>query len=263
MKTTELALKEATIVQERRMPSPIEILEGVVKGGITSENMMVVKDLREIIREERDWMAKKSFNADFFNLKKDIATLQICADKVVKTDKGVIAYVSASEKELSEKLEPLLLKHGFTMLFGQRQDDNRTVAIITLMHQEGHDETREYAVRSGATNRMKDDTQADTGATTSAWRHLVIKFFGLKSRIREDDDARNVGNSITPEQAQLLRERVEACHADEAAFLRFAGATSYETIPALRYDELNKMLAKKEAAKRPKEEKNEQGEYKF
>lgn len=266
MKTTELALKEATIIQERRMPSPIEILEAAVKGGITQENMAVVKELREMVRDEQNAQAKKAFNRDFFALKSDINTMQLCADREAKDRSGNVTYVYCSEAEISKKLEPLLMRHGFATMFGQRQEGERTVAILTLIHRDGHEETREYAVRGGKTNAMKDETAVDAGATTTAWRHLVTKFFGLKSRIREDDDARNLGNSITPEQAQLLRERVEACHADEGAFLRFAGATSYESIPALRLPELEKMLAKKEAAKKPEthpEKRNPDGTFSF
>lgn len=263
MKSTELALKEATIVQERRMPSPIEILEAAVKGGITTENMAVVKELREMVRDEQNAQAKKAFNRDFFELKQDINKMQLCADREAKDRSGNVTYVYCSEAEISRQLEPLLSKHGFATMFGQRQDCERTVAILTLIHREGHEETREYAVRGGKTNAMKDETAVDAGATTTAWRHLVTKFFGLKSRIREDDDARNIGEHITVEQADALHRRVETCGADKEAFLRFAGASSFDSIPALRLPELEKMLAKKEAARKPKEEKNEDGTYRF
>jgi Skp family chaperone for outer membrane proteins len=171
------------------------------------------------------------------------------ADKAAKTDGGAIAYRYCSEKELASGLEPVLFRHGFTMLFGQRDEGERTVAIITLIHRDGHEETREYSVRSGATNRMKDATAADTGATTSAWRHLVIKMFSLKSRIREDDDARNQGggDKVTPQQADELERRVKETNINVAAFLKLAKAATFGEIQAIQYDILDAILRTKEA----------------
>jgi hypothetical protein len=135
------------------------------------------------------------------------------------------------------------------MLFGQRDDAGKTAALITLIHQDGHEETREYSVRSGSTNAMKDATAADTGATTSAWRHLVIKMFGLKSRIQESDDPRNLGDTntrITPERADELERRAQLTNSNIPAFLKLAGAAKFSEIPAVNYDMLDRMLASKE-----------------
>ena len=96
---------------------------------------------------------------------------------------------------------------------------------------------------------MKDATAADTGATTSAWRHLVIKMFGLKSRIREDDDPRNLGDmntKVTPAQAEELERRAQLTNSNVAALLQFCKATSFADIPASKYDEVDSLLRKKE-----------------
>ena len=98
---------------------------------------------------------------------------------------------------------------------------------------------------------MKDATAVDSGSTTSAWRHLVIKMFGLKSRIREEGDARNVGAFITPEKAFELAERVIACGADAGKFLAFAQAESFEKIGEAILPQLEAMLKAKEKAAKP------------
>jgi hypothetical protein len=159
---------------------------------------------------------------------------------------GKVAYSYCSETELSSMLEPVLLKHGFTMMFGQRSDEGKIVAIITLIHEEGHEETREYSVRSGNTNALKDATAADTGATTSAWRHLVIKMLGIKSRIREDADPRNLGGKVTKEQAEELEQRVAITNSNRATFLKMAGVDSFAAIPTLKYEVLDQLLRMKE-----------------
>jgi hypothetical protein len=226
-------------------PSTIGILQAFVDKGITSENVAAFSQLIALKREEDSRQSKIAFNKSFFRLKTELATMNFYCDKEAKDRSGGVMYSYCSEEEISNKLEPVLFKHGFAMMFGQKQQDSRIIAEITLIHSEGHEEKREYAVRSGATNAAKDATQADTGSTTSAWRHLVIKMFGLKSRISEQGDARNIGAPISFDQAQTLREMVKETKSDEKAFLKFAGAPSYEEIGALEYDRLFRALEMK------------------
>jgi len=236
---------------EKLMPTSLDILDAAVRGGVTSENVAVVKEIIAMRREEVAHESKAKFNRAFFELRQEISTMNFYADKAAKTDGGAVAYTYCSEKELSSKLEPVLFKYGFAMLFGQRDEQEKTVAVITLIHKDGHEENREYSVRSGGTNRMKDATAADTGATTSAWRHLVIKMFGLKSRIRESDDARNLGDlstKVTKEQAAELEHRAKMINANVPAFLKFAGADSFANIPAQNFDVMDRFLKSKEKA---------------
>ena len=198
-------------------------------------------------REELREGAKETFGRAFFQLRKSMP--EIYADKAAKTSSGTIAYTYCSEEEISKMLEPHLFRHGFAMMFGQRAEDGRTVAIVTLIHEGGHQETREYSVRSGSTNAMKDATAADAGATTTAWRHLMIKMFALKSRLRSEDDPRNEGGAVTPEIAFELERRVGETNSNKDAFLKFAGAKTFAEIPAGKYDVLDGYLRKKEAGK--------------
>src|ERR1700685_3120670 len=236
----------------RVAPSPLELIQGVLSAGVTKENVEVVEKLLTLHREEQSRVRKVSFNRHLFALRKDVASMAFYADKCPTTDTGKVAYTYCSEREIAEKLDPLLFKHGFAMMFGQRQDGERSVAIITLVHEDGHEETREYAVRSGQTNRMKDATAADTGATTSAWRHLCIKLFGLKSRIREDADEGNEGDPnafVTPAQAEELEHRARMVNANIPAFLACAKAESFAKIPARKYEELDWLLKRKKSRK--------------
>lgn len=257
-KQLEIAPREAMPVAVAPITS-LSILEAAVRGGINKDNVEVVERLVALRRDEMKEESKAAFARAFFKLRQEIATLEIYADKTCKTTKGDVAFTYCSEEELADKLDPLLLRHGFAMMFGQRSDEGRSVAIVTLMHEAGHQETREYSVRAGATNSMKDATSADAGATTTAWRHLVIKLFGLKSRIRSEDDPRNLGEHITAEQAQELSDRVQATGSDERAFLRYAGVrlndgepvmpAHYAQIMTSRYADLDQSLKRKEKTK--------------
>jgi len=239
-------------VAPRPTPTTIDLLEAAVKGGITGENVAVVQAIIAMKREEVAYKSKLEFNRAFFELRQAISRMDFYADKAAMNN-GKVAYRYCSENELSAGLEPVLFKHGFSMLFSQRCEDGKIVAVVTLIHKEGHEVTGEFAVRSGNTNAMKDATAADTGATTSAWRHLVIKMFGLKSRICESDDARNLGDlskKVSPEVAFELERRVKECNLSVVTILKYAGADTFADIPAVNYDVLDRMIAAKEKAGR-------------
>jgi hypothetical protein len=226
-------------------PSSLTILQAAVQGGINKDNVEVVERLVALRREEVREEARAAFARAFFQLRKSMP--EIYADKSAKLGNGEIAYTYCSEEEISKMLEPHLFAHGFAMMFGQRHEDGRTVAIVTLVHEMGHQETREYSVRAGATNSVKDATKADAGSTTTAWRHLMIKLFGLKSRLRtEDTDARLEGGRITQAQADELERRVKETNSDVKKFLRVAGTSSFAGILANKYDVLDALLAEKE-----------------
>ena len=250
MNDTQLVKSEPMSLAPAKLTS-LDILESAVRGGITSENVSVVKELIAMRREEASLEAKSKFNRAFFELREDISHMDFYADKTAKTDSGAAVYSYCSERELQSKLDPVLFRHGFAMLFGQRDEGEKTVAIITLIHKDGHQEDREYAVRSGGTNRMKDATAADTGATTSAWRHLVIKMFGIKSRISETDDARNLGSYITKKQADDLEMRIKLTNSNLMGYKELAGilpTEGFEKCTTSKYEVLDQLLSRKERA---------------
>jgi hypothetical protein len=242
-KLAKIESQELAVV--RPALTSLDILNAAVSGGITSESVGVVERIIAMRREEVSAANIAKFNKSFFKLRQEISGMDFYADKAAMNN-GKVAYSYCSETELSSMLEPVLLKHGFTMMFGQRSDEGKIVAIITLIHEEGHEETREYSVRSGNTNALKDATAADTGATTSAWRHLVIKMLGIKSRIREDADPRNLGGKVTKEQAEELEQRVAITNSNRATFLKMAGVDSFAAIPTLKYEVLDQLLRMKE-----------------
>ena len=246
-KIDAIAVQAIDVPVPQSTPTALSILDAAVRGGITTENISVVKEIIQMRREELAEQAKAEFAKAFFRLKKTLATTEIYADKAAQHN-GKTAYVYCSEEEINRKLEPLLLANGFALLFGQRNEDGKVVAIITIIHEGGHQEVREFAVRVGSTNAMKDATAADTGSTTSAWRHSMIKIFGLKSRITIED-ARVEGDpnaKITEAQAAELEDRAKLLNMKMDVFFRLAGANKFSEIPARNYDVLSNMLREKE-----------------
>ena len=239
----ELPLAEKMQVAAPALTS-LDILNSAVQGGVTSENVAVVERIIAMRRDELKEKAKSEFAQAFFRLKKAIAETGFYADKQAMNN-GKVAYIYCSETEISDKLEPILLANGFSMLFSQRQEDGKVVAVVTLIHEGGHEHVSTYSVRSGSTNAMKDATAADSGATTSAWRHLVMKLFGLKSRISDTADPRNEGSAITAQQADDLKHRAEMLNC-VPVILEMAGAKTFREILSGRYPVLVNAIEIKE-----------------
>jgi len=251
MKTDQLSLAETgPLAVQPSQPNAMQILDTAIRGGITSENVSVVKELLAMRRDELAFENKSSFNRAFFRLKTEINKMDFYADKFATTKSGGTAYTYCSETELASKLEPVLFKYGFAMMFGQRQDGDRVIVEVTLVHEDGHEEKREYSVRTGATNQMKDATAADTGSTTSAWRHLVIKLFGLKSRIREEGDAHNEGLKVTFEKVAYLKEQIAETSSSDEQLLHIAGVEKWEDIGENVYNVIINMIEEKKRKQR-------------
>lgn len=209
-----------------RQPTTMDLIQTALVGGVTTENVGVIERLAALRREEIAAVSKANFNRDFFALKRDIAKLNFYADKEAKNNTGKVMYVYCSETEMSDKLEPVLDRHNFSMLFSQERDGDTVTAVVTLIHVGGHEHTSRFTVRVGSTNSAKDATAADAGSTTSAWRHLVMKLFGLKSRISDVQDPRLIGDLITETQAMNLQIAAQEVGMKEVVFLRLAGVTA-------------------------------------
>ena len=241
--TLDLALDDDRRAVAAPSPSVINILEAAVKGGLTADNVVVAKELIQLIREEKAEGAKTAFAKALFQLRKNMPEIYI--DKEATNNAGKVAYRYCSEEEISKKMEPHLMAYGFTTLFSQKESDGRVTAELTLIHEEGHETHHEFTVRAGATNAMKDATAADSGASTTAWRQLMMKLFGLKSHLSNRPDAQIVGERITEDQALWLRDAIKQTHSDEVAFLAWMGAKTYEEIGASDYERGYKSLNKK------------------
>ena len=249
----ELMKPEAGAVAVRPQPTAIDILQAAIEKGITSENVAVVKEIRQMVRDERDDHAKVAFHRAFFALRKEMPI--VYADKQVKTDSGAMAFQYCSPQEIKDVLEPLMLRHGFCTMTAQRMDNEATVTVIvSLIHEAGHQHDSTFTLRVGQENRLVKGPQVVAGATTAAERHCLVKLFGLRTRINPDGDANNLGTHITPEQAADLERRVAATKSDRDLFLRLAGAKTFAEIMSGRFSDLDAALAKRERIQKAKAE---------
>lgn len=211
----------------------------VVAGTIKQEHVSVMKELLAMD-------AERKFNAAFVSLQADLPT--IVATTVI-TNRGKYEKF----EDIMRVVGPLLTKHGFTVSFSQDCKDNRIIETCTLSHAAGHSRPNSFAVRAG---KADSDTQADCKASTTAKRNALCNALNIVIRqdvINEENDAGIEGDPnafLTPEQAFEIERRAQEIHANIPALLKFAQATSFNTIPANKYAELDSMLRRKEQAGR-------------
>jgi hypothetical protein len=231
-------------------PTPLTILQAAIEGGVTAESVGVVERLAAMCREQRAEDARTAFNRAFFQLKREMPVLY--ADKQVRTKSGAVAFQYVSPEEIKNMLDPLMTKHGFCTMAGQVLANGEATVTVTLIHESGHSESRSFTVRVSPGNQLMTPTQCDASASSSAERHCLMKIFGLRTRLNESDDPRNIGDMVTPEQADELERRVKETNSNVTAFLQFGGSKTgkFSDIPANRYADCDAMLRRKEGGGR-------------
>lgn len=246
-KTAELTTVEqnATAIQASPEPRIGDLMKMVLAGGVTPECVGVVERLCKLKSEQDAQAAKRDFAAAFADLQSDMPMVK--AEKAVPNKDGSVRYHYAPYEDIMKQVNPLLRKYGFTLSFSTKVEAPRVTAICTLMHRSGHERTNEYAVRIGNGPPGSSDTQADGAAYSYAQRGALCDCLGIVVSAR-DNDAREIGALISPDMAEHLRQRVSETGSNEAAFLKYAGAATFHTIPANRYEALDLLLKKKEGA---------------
>jgi hypothetical protein len=234
-------------------PSPAQMMQQMIKSGVTAENVAAFKELAELSWrfEERD--AKRQFAAAFVRLQKKLPV--IVASSVIPNRGKYERF-----EDVMKVVGPLLAEEGFSVSFSQEQNENRITATCHLMHEAGETHTNPFTVRVGG--RADSETQADCKASTTAKRNALLQALNIVIRqdcLQSEDDPRNEGGFITEEQAEELQRRVAETESNELAFLKFCGVsaiagkpslTHYKSIGSNRYDAADEMLRRKEQAGR-------------
>ena len=155
-------------------------------------------------------------------------------------------------EDILRKVSPIMARHGFCVSFSQDVSADRIIETCKLMHSGGHSQSNSFAVRAGG--RADSDTQADCKASTTAKRNAFCNALNIVIAqdvfATEENDATVIGDPnhfVTPEQADELERRVKETNSNVPAFLKFAAASTFGTILASKYDELDASLRRKES----------------
>jgi hypothetical protein len=227
----------------REEPTVGLMLQTLIEKGITAENVMALTQLCDLKERMDRRQAEKEFAAAFALLQSEMPKVK--ATKAVMNKDGTLRYKFAPYEEIMRQAQPFVVKYGFSVTFDDTTEGDRITATCTLMHGSGHSRSNRFACRIGSGPPGSSDSQKDGSASSYAKRYALCNCLNIIVE-RIDDDANLIGSPMHPENVKELRERVERVKADEAAFLKYAGAAHYEAIPAERYDDLNELLFKKE-----------------
>ncbi len=218
------------------------ILTAIKSGEVTAEKVAAMDGAMQLCERMQNREAEKHFAAAFVELQHDMPVI---------TAKTVIPNRGKYEKfeDVMNVVGPLLSKHGFTVSFTNDFKENRIIETCHLRHIGGHSQSNSFAVRVG---RADTETQADCKAATTAKRNALLNCLNIVVRqdvLTDEYDAAIEGDpnaKVTPEQAFELERRAKETNSNIAAFLDVAKAKSFADIPANRYDEMDRLLARKE-----------------
>jgi hypothetical protein len=241
----------------------LQMVQASIQGGLTKENVDVTEKLLALFERMDAKKAEKAFNEALTAVQTECRAVGIEAVREVKNKDGSSRYFYASKGDILKVAGPILDRHGFSVSFDVEYDGPRCFAICEFRHKAGHKEKKRYGVRPGSGPPGSNEPQADGSGITYAQRGALTGWLNLTiGKDADENDARQVGDTIPAEKAMELQKRLRACGADEAGFLKFAGAgavadtataeevfMAYLRIPASRLPELEKALAKKERTK--------------
>lgn len=227
-------------------PSAGQLLAAVLERGVTAESVGVVREMLQMQRELREEEAKREFAQALSALQDETGQIQAMS---VVTKKGGIGelYRYAKLEDIMKRVQPLLVKHGFSFSFDTIGGDGNLTAIFELTHKSGHSKRNQFTCRVSK-GLNTNSSQDDMGAKSYAKRGALCDGLGIV--ISQDNDARTVdhGEFVSAQIAGDLRMRfVKTKFADrEAAMLKWLHAASWEEIPAHRIEDLISQVQKAE-----------------
>lgn len=147
---------------------------------------------------------------------------------------GALRSKFARIEDIDTAIRPLCKEHGFAFSFDSESTPQGIKFSCTMSHRDGHTETKTMWLPSDK-GPGRNDVQAVGSATSYARRYLLQMHLHLVTR-DEDDDGNGGGGPVTPEQAKRLREDLADVGGNEARFLNWIAAASFEEIPAANYN---------------------------
>jgi len=250
MNTPNLALTDCKPM-EVAAPSPMHMMQSLIKEGLTKDNALAFEKLAELQWKFEAREAEKTFAAAFAELQSK--TKAIKATHAVNTRDGALKFKVAKFEELWEQLKPLFEKHKFTAGFVQKYEDGmplRVTQVFILQHApSGHKTETPFTVRVGQGPPGASEFQADGAACSYAKMRAVCNCLNIIIEQAIGDDASALGDTstkVTKDQSDELERRLALVNGRASDFLTLAGAKCFADIPAATYGILDRFLAKKE-----------------
>lgn len=169
----------------------------------------------------------------------------------IKNKTGMVVANYMKYEDIDLEIRPRLQKEGFSLKHDRKHIDGKMVVKTTLKHRSGHEESVEIPLPYDKENALKSALQAAVGTFSVGKRVNVCSLLNIVQE-GEDDAARMAdANAVTDDQAAHIKNELERLYLagadiDTKRLLNFIGAGEVEKIPAAKYDDVIKLLKRKD-----------------
>lgn len=223
--------------------TPMSLLAVAVERGHDPQQLKQLMDLQE------QWEANQARKA----YAEAMHACQQSMPRIVKDRQNTHTRTSyATLEAVQRSAQPVYAQHGFSLSYGEADCPISTMkrTVCDVRHIGGHCERYhiDLPVDGSGANGGRSSMNAVQGAistTSYAQRRLLCMIFNI-TLTDEDDDAQTL-SVITPEQADQLKDWLDATNTSVANFLKWGGCQSLSAFPANKYDEAVEYLKRKGA----------------
>jgi len=220
--------------------TPAGMLDRAVAGGASIETLERLMALYE------RWMAserRRAFDAAIAAAKAEIPVIRKNRHVGFESKRtgSSTDYDFEDFAEIARTVDPILAKHGLSYRFRTAMQGDLLTVTCILSHVAGHSgENQLPAPRDMSGN--KNPIQALGSTQTYLQRYTLKAALGLAAAKDDDAGSASALSSISPEDVQLLREKMAACEMSEQRFCAAMKVASIEDLPASRFDEADRRL---------------------
>lgn len=153
----------------------------------------------------------------------------------------------AKLESIAKSIQPIIAKHGFSLSFGTDDCPREGFHRVTcdVMHRDGHTVRRHAdlpADSAGIKGQVNKTPMHAFGSTmTYGRRYLTLLIFNI-STADDDGNAAGDGPTITVDQFQSLREKIETAGADEAKMCTHFKIGELHELPQMKYGQADALL---------------------
>lgn len=217
--------------------TPMAMISRAVASGASMEMVKELLDLRNLIAEQE---AK----AEYANAKAEAMSEM---PTVPMSGRGHNGRPYATLRDITSITKPVLARHGLSLGFDVQVESDAVIVRAKLLHRNGYEELTPPMQMPLDKSGSKNSIQAIGSSQTYGERYTAQALLGLSLGDDLDDDGRvaGVGPTITAEQFETLRDKLEASGSDEGQFLRFFGADDLHTFPSAKFADAVRALDQK------------------
>ena len=196
---------------------------------------------------QQKWEAERAYNAA-------MAECQAKLEPVRRTafnDQTKSKY--AKLEHISKMADPIISEHGFALSFGAAPTEDKNYLHVTcdVTHKDGHARRYEgsYPLDIAGIKGTQNKTAIHAMGSTKTYARRYMKMDIFDIQLENDDDAQSaVSTTISEEQADHLRKKLDDAEVDLGAFCQHFRIDAYPSLRVADWDRALAMIAKKKEA---------------